>query len=370
MAEAAAAAPTANSAPVLDTCAGALSVAQLTRSQKEGHCWINPWKGWKNFEFTKGFKWMLSKTFSAEPIGSPAELEEFLPVRMQPAWASPEQLEREQVGVRATWLGHAAVLFQMDGASVLCDPVFSERCSPSQWFGPRRYRPAPCQVEDLPPLHAVCVSHTHYDHMDHNSLRRLVKRYPKCRFYVPAGSAGWMVRHCGARAEQVTEMEWWQEHQLEVAGQSQRLRVVFTPTQHWSQRTALDRNHSLWGSWALLGARHRAFFGGDTAYCEAFEQIGRHLGPFHLAALPIGAYKPRSFMCNQHVDPAEAVQVHRDLGARCSLGIHWGTFSLASESYMDPPRDLQDALTKAGLPLDCFQVVQHGASLDVPLDQA
>ena len=142
--------------------------------------------------------------------------------------------------VRATWLGHASVLFQLDGARVLCDPIFSERCSPSQYFGPKRYRPAPCQVADLPPLDAVMISHTHYDHLDYGSVLALHARFPELQWFVPRGCKSWM-QACGP--QHVQELTWWEEAPL---GDRKDFRVVFTPTQHWSGRGAFDRNRVRW----------------------------------------------------------------------------------------------------------------------------
>lgn len=165
------------------------------------------------------------------------------------------------------------------------------------------------------------------------------------------------MRGCGC--ETVTELSWWESATCN--GSS----FVFTPAQHWCKRSLFDTNKSLWGSWCVIGPRHRFYFAGDTGYCDAFKQIGEYLGPFDLAAIPIGAYKPRWMMRSQHVDPEEAVKIHLDVRAQRSVGIHWGTFALAHEFYLEPPQKLKEECEKVDLPEDEFFVMKHGESRTV-----
>lgn len=233
----------------------------------------------------------------------------------------------------------------MDGVTFITDPIFSERASPSQMVGPKRYRDCPISVNELPVLDAVIISHTHYDHLDLNTVTSLNNRFgTDLRWYVPLGLAGWM---SSVGVDNVVELDWWEEsfltpnistHSPEVVAEDQRsgsadsdVTFVFTPAQHWSKRTVSDDNKVLWGSWAVIGPRHRFFFAGDTGFCPVFKQIGAQFGPFDCAAIPIGAYEPRWFMKYQHVAPEEAVQIHQDVQARFSMAVHWGTFALANE---------------------------------------
>ena len=180
---------------------------------------------------------------------------------------------------------------QFDGVNILTDPVFSERCGPLNLpiTGYRRFRPAPCAVKDLPRVHAVIISHSHYDHLDTQSVRDIHQRFGDgVHWFVPKGLQSWFTS-CGCR--HVHEMDWWEEETLP---DRPDVNFVFTPTQHWSCRNLVtDKNKTLWGSWCVIGPKHRYYFAGDTGYCEAFKQIGEHYGPFDLAAIPIGAYLPR-----------------------------------------------------------------------------
>jgi N-acyl-phosphatidylethanolamine-hydrolysing phospholipase D len=248
----------------------------------------------------------------------------------------------------ATWIGHATVLMQSGGLNVLTDPVFSERASPVGFLGPKRAQPPGIALDDLPPIDVVLVSHNHYDHCDVDSLRRLSERSThRTLFLVPLGLKALLEKH-GAR--NVVELDWWQSHT--VAGTDFHL----VPVQHWSARGLGDRNETLWGGWAVFAPDLRWYFSGDTGFTRDFADTRARLkryerdgGLFDLALLAIGAYEPRWFMIEQHMNPREAVQAHRDLGARRSLGIHWGTFPLTDEALDQPPRDLDAARRAAGV---------------------
>jgi N-acyl-phosphatidylethanolamine-hydrolysing phospholipase D len=250
-----------------------------------------------------------------------------------------------------TWVGHSTFLVQVDGLNILTDPHFSGRASPLDWAGPARLTPPGLALENLPPIDLVLVSHNHYDHLDEASVRGLVHRHPKAVFVVPSGLRRWLQRR---EAHNVVELDWWQAH----AGHG--FTVTAVPVQHFSGRTARDRNRTLWCGFVVEINGRRLFFAGDTGYSKDFADIGRRFAPIDLALLPIGAYEPRWFMRAMHVNPDEAVAIHRDIGARQSVAMHWGTFRLTEEPLDAPPRHLAEALARAGIAPEAFWVMQHG----------
>lgn len=259
-----------------------------------------------------------------------------------------------------TWLGHATVLAQLGGLSVLTDPMFSERASPLSFAGPRRHVALPMKPAQLPRIDVVLVSHNHYDHLDLPSVRALAAQPGGApAFIVPLRLGRWLA---GQGIGGAIELDWWQSHR--VAGPRGPVEVLLTPAQHWSGRGLRDRMATLWGGFAVLADDCHLFFAGDTGYSRDFADLRAHLaerqrpadgGGFDIALLPIGAYEPRWFMRNQHVNPAEAVKIHRDIGAKRSLGVHWGTFALTDEALDEPPRVWAHEAAAAGLsPSDCF----------------
>ena len=259
-----------------------------------------------------------------------------------------------------TWIGHSTALVQIGTVRVLTDPHFSARASPVQWAGPKRHQAPGVALADLPHVDVVLISHNHYDHLDEASVRALnAQAGAPPLFVVPLGLEQWLA---GVGITNVRALDWW-DH-VEVAGAT----VTLTPVQHWSRRSLSDTNQSLWGGFAVEAKSHgvarRVFFAGDTGYsAQHFRAIGEKLGPFDLALLPIGAYEPRWFMSAQHVNPQEAVQIHRDIGAKLSVGVHWGTFQLTDEPLDAAVADLARARNLAGVREDEFIVLRHGASM-------
>ena len=215
----------------------------------------------------------------------------------------------------------------------------------------------------------VVISHNHYDHFDEASLRALNRQLggPPL-FLVPLGLKAWL----GANhIQNVVELDWWQSHRVG------SVEFVLTPAQHWSGRGLTDSLQTLWGSWAVFAPDLHLFFAGDTGYSKDFRDIQRHFADrqgqrgFDIALLPVGAYQPRWFMAQQHVDPMEAVRIHLDLRARMSMGIHWGTFALSDESLDQPPADLAVARRTMGLEDHEFFVLAIGETRRLPRrDQA
>ena len=252
-----------------------------------------------------------------------------------------------------TFVGHSTWLIQTRSETILTDPMYSPRAGPFNRMGPRRVREPAIPFEWLPPISLVLLSHNHYDHCDLATLRRLAAAHDP--IVVTALGNAPLVRSAGIR--QVEELDWWQR------GSSARLAVTATPAQHFSARGPFDRNRALWSGFTIDVDGQRIYFTGDSGYAATiFRDIARRLGPFDLALLPIGAYEPRWFMKDVHMNPAEAVQAHLDLDARQSLGMHFGTFQLTTEAIDEPLRALDEARRDRGVAPEQFRALEFGES--------
>lgn len=238
-----------------------------------------------------------------------------------------------------TWIGHSTLLIQIDGVNILTDPQWSAQASPVSWAGPKRLSPPGLAFDDLPPIHAVVISHDHYDHLDLATVKRLAATHDPL-FLVPLGLKAWFADNGMSRVE---ERDWWQEREY------RGVRFVCLPAQHFAQRTLGDANTRLWASWAVVGRDGRLYFSGDTGYFAGFRAIGGRLGPFDVAAVAIGAYLPPEIMKSVHTTPEEAVQAFEDLRSRVLLGIHWGTFDLAEEPLHEPPQRMLAESQRRGI---------------------
>lgn len=236
-----------------------------------------------------------------------------------------------------TWIGHSTFLVQIGGLNVLTDPNWNDRASPVSFAGPRRSIPPGLRFEDLPPIHAVVVSHDHYDHCDEPTLRRLATAH-RPRFFVPLGMKALLASF---GATDVVELDWWQAATL------RGVTFTATPAQHSSGRWLTDQNERLWASWVVATPKRRIFFAGDTGYFMGFKAIGERLGPFHAALMPIGGYAGWGSHHPNHINPEEAVQAFEDLHGSLLVPMHWGTFELNREPFREPPdRLLKEALRR------------------------
>ena len=266
-----------------------------------------------------------------------------------------------------TWVGHATMLVQAGGLNVLTDPVFSQRASPVQFAGPKRAQPPGLALADLPRIDVVLISHNHYDHLDTNSVTALAQQTGGAPlFLVPLGLKDWFAK---LDITTVQELDWWDSTLVEGVD------FNFTPMQHWSARGTGDRSQTLWGGWAVFGADAHWYFSGDTGYSADFTDTQKRFagrqtpalgGGFDMALIAVGAYEPRWFMKDQHVNPAEAVQIHKDLQTKRSVGVHWGTFELTDEPLDQPPKDLAVARKAAGLQDGDFAVLAIGQTRRFP----
>jgi L-ascorbate metabolism protein UlaG (beta-lactamase superfamily) len=255
--------------------------------------------------------------------------------------------------VVVTFVGHATFLIQVAATNVLIDPVYSRRASPVSFAGPRRVRVPGVRLEDLPTISLVLLSHNHYDHCDLRSLQLLERRFHP-PVVTPLGN-GRLLRSAGI--VQVEEIDWWESTSAGL------LPITLTPAQHFSARNMFDRNGALWGGFLIEAGGHRILHAGDSGYGPHFREIAARLGPIDLALLPIGAYEPRWFMKDIHMNPAEAVQAHLDLAARQSIAMHFGTFQLTPEGIEEPVRELAKALGERGVAAERFRAVEVGESL-------
>jgi L-ascorbate metabolism protein UlaG (beta-lactamase superfamily) len=278
-----------------------------------------------------------------------------------PRWrdntATPQLPARLESGELAfTFVNHITFLVQFSGLNVLTDPVWSERVSPVSWAGPKRVRSPGLGFEQLPRIDLVLISHNHYDHLDLDTLQRLERAHQPL-FVTCLGNRAFLAQHGLGR---VTELDWWDAIPVGSG------RVLCTPAQHWSGRGLSDRNRTLWGGFVIEVSDRTVYFAGDTGYCAQFSEIRSRYGVVDVALLPIGAYEPRWFMQEQHMNPDEAVRAHLDLGTRLSIATHFGCFQLTDEGIDDPVRELGVALRTHEVAPAQFRVLETGETLRLP----
>jgi L-ascorbate metabolism protein UlaG (beta-lactamase superfamily) len=288
------------------------------------------------------FKWTLTRK-------PPKRTKRSHKILFQPKESKPNEL-------RVTFVNHSTVLIQWKGKNVLTDPIWSKRCSPIKWVGPKRLHPPGIPFEDLPPIDLVLLSHNHYDHLDIPTLKRLNKRFHPL-ILTGLGNKKLLNRN---GISHVHEMDWWEEIHI-----TDTLSIAFVPAQHQSGRKGYDQCKTLWGGFVVMDGNENIYFAGDTAYSGFYKEIKKKYGPPKLALLPIGAYKPRWFMKRFHQSPEEAVKAHQDLHAEHSLGIHFGTFLLSDEKAEDPPSELEESLKEANISKEDFFTLLPGESRDL-----
>jgi L-ascorbate metabolism protein UlaG (beta-lactamase superfamily) len=283
---------------------------------------------------------------------------EWVQNRAQPAL--PADLAHGEVAL--TFINHITFLLQFHGLNVLTDPVYSQRVSPFRELGPKRVRAPGLAFEDLPPIHLVLITHNHYDHLDIETLLRLEQAHSP-RFVTSLGNRAFL-QQFGIRA--VDELDWWQSVDMPGTTEGRDLRsggiakVTLTPAQHWSSRRPRNRNRTLWGGFVVSASGRQVYFAGDTGYAGYFRDVRERFGRVDVALLPIGAYEPRWFMRDQHMNPEDAVRAHLDLEAKVSVGTHFGCFQLTDEGIDDPPLELAAARERHGVSPAAFQVLETG----------
>ena len=282
----------------------------------------------------------LTRTKAKWPDWAPSPFADHPPARVEGA-------------CRVSYVGHASWLVQTAGLNILLDPIWSERASPFRNVGPKRVNDPGIAFAKLPPIDVVLVSHAHYDHLDLATLAKL-KAAHRPRIVTPLGNDTIMRNHDAAIAAEA--FDW--DHRVDLG----RAAVTLVPTAHWSARNLSDRNMSLWASFVIEAPWGKIYLVADSGYREGrlFRRARERNGPFRLAVLPIGAYEPRWFMRDQHMNPAEAVQALVDCGAERALASHHGTFQLTDEAIDAPVVALGEALQAAGIAPERFRALRLG----------
>lgn len=280
-----------------------------------------------------------------------------------PRWIenAPQPRPPERVmgdAVRLTMIGHVSVLIQTAGINILTDPVWSKRASPFQSAGPRRVRAPGIRLDELPPVDLVLVSHNHYDHLDTATLAALVDRFDPL-IVTPLGNGTIVGKH--AAAARVIELDW--DERTEFGP----LVVEAEPVNHWSARWSNDRNEALWAGLMIHAPNRRIFFNGDSGFADGWwvDRLMAKHGGVDVSLCPIGAYAPRWFMADAHMDPDEAVEVYNRMGAPWTLGFHWGCFQLTDEPIDEPRERLEAALAREGIAPDRFRTLAPGEGWEV-----
>ncbi|MEK8132061.1 MBL fold metallo-hydrolase [Paenibacillus filicis] len=260
----------------------------------------------------------LIKTVKGNPNGRPKGS---LPVDSFDAKAFAEKAEDQVV-----WFGHSTLLLKASGVKVLIDPVFGTYASPVPYFGPKRYSDKlPAEIEELPEIDVVLISHDHYDHLDYGSIRKLKGKVKQ--FIVPLGISGHLTKW-GVDPDRIKELDWWEEETV------QGLTFVSTPARHFSGRGRGDSGATLWSSWVMTGKETNIYYSGDSGYGPHFKEIGDKYGPFDLTLIETGQYDEQ--WANIHMTPEESLQANQDVQGKRMIPIHWGAFTLALHSWTDP----------------------------------
>jgi L-ascorbate metabolism protein UlaG (beta-lactamase superfamily) len=233
--------------------------------------------------------------------------------------------ERSEDIARLTWFGHSACFLEIDGRKILIDPMLGQHAGPLPLVSPQRYnRNLPLEIESMPFIDVVLISHDHYDHLDHGSIVKLKDKVG--HFYVPLG-VGSHLASWGVERTKITELNWWEETT------SAGFTFVCAPARHFSGRGFIN-NKTLWSSWIILSSKKRIYFSGDSGYGPHFKEIGTKYGPFDFALMECGQYNTEWRQI--HMMPEETVQATLDVQGKLLLPIHWGAFTLAMHPWTDP----------------------------------
>lgn len=304
----------------------------------------NPYPGFEKRGFSDIFQWGVVDRIKGKKPQKPDTYDFPLVIN------NGSVLRDSTVSFSVTWIGQSTLLIQNAGLNILTDPIWSERASPVQWAGPKRFVAPGLDFDALPEIDVVVISHDHYDHLDRGTIKKLGN---KPLYFVPLG-IGKLLKDWGI--DHFIEMDWWDSNRYN------GVEFVCLPAQHFSGRSATDRDQRLWASWLIKSADHKIYFGGDSGYFPGYLEIGQKYGPIDFAALPIGAFRPIWFMGPVHLSPGQAVQAMLDLQAEIFIPIHWGTFDLADDLLDEPLSLLKKEIENRDLRMDRFWLLKHGES--------
>lgn len=274
--------------------------------------------------------------------------------KTQPSLLLAPSSQEEQFAI--TFINHSSLLIQAYGVNILTDPIFSERASPFTFAGPKRVRPPGVELKSLPKIDVVLISHNHYDHLDLATLKQLVAHNQSLGGHEPVilSGLGNSLLYDQENLSSYRDMDWDQSFHV------RDLAFTFTEARHRSGRGLFDQMGTLWGSFVIKSPKGSIYFAGDTGYSDHFKDTGESYGPFRMALLPIGAYEPRWFMKDVHLNPKDAAIVHKDIKSQESIGIHFGTFQLTYEAIDQPLKELDQALASLRIPKSDFYTLNFG----------
>ena len=283
---------------------------------------------------------MLKEMLEPDPNVSPKEDIKVQKITSESLSNKPDSL------TRLTWFGHSTFLIELDGKNILFDPVFGQYAAPHPLLGRKRYNSEmPINIDQLPNIDAVIISHDHYDHLDYESIEKLKDKTD--HFFVPLGVDNHLERW-GVAEEKISKMDWWEEEEFK------GITVVFTPSRHMSGRGLSDQSATLWGSWVLKSETRNLFFSGDGGYGKHFKEIGEKYGEFDIALMECGQYN--TLWADVHMMPEQTVAAGQDVKAKMIVPIHWGAFTLASHSWTDPIERVTAQAQKVNMPIATPQI--------------
>lgn len=272
----------------------------------------------------------------------------------------PNLDSKQQSQATVTWINHATFLVQVSGLSFITDPIFSSRCSPLPFLGPKRQHSPSPDLSYLPKIDFILISHNHYDHLDLPSIKMIIARYPEAKLVVPENLKAWFLKKKVGTNSSIIELPWYERREFK----EKNLSITSVPAQHFSGRGLFDKNATHWMGIVVEIGGKRFYFVGDTGYNDReFKEIKENFGMMDLSLIPIGTYMPRKFMQLVHINPEEAVQIHLDVESQLSVAGHFHTFRLSEEGLHRPPYDLFQALNKKQVPVEKFRVLKPGQKI-------